>query len=51
PRALAYLSIHLQREKELVQYIKSLTKRRTLPSRLIIRYLTSSLLSRDVLER
>jgi transcriptional regulator with XRE-family HTH domain len=51
PRALAHLSIYPQREKELVQYIESLTKRRTPPSRPIIRHLASSLLGRDVLER
>ena len=50
PRAFAHLSIHPQREKELVQYIESLTERRTPPSRTIIRSLASSLLGREVLE-
>jgi hypothetical protein len=50
PRHLAHLSLHPQQEQELVQYIKTLTKRRTQPTRTIIRNFTLSLASREVSE-
>jgi len=50
PHRLAHLSLHPQHEAELVRYIKTLTERRTPPTRVMIRNFASSLVGRDVSE-
>jgi hypothetical protein len=50
PRHLAQLSLHPHQETELLQYITTLTERRTPPSRTMIRNFASSLAGREVSE-
>ena len=50
PNKLAHLSLHPQYEKELIRYIKILTKRRIPPTRAMIRNFASSLAGKEVLE-
>ncbi|KAF1937087.1 hypothetical protein EJ02DRAFT_447676 [Clathrospora elynae] len=50
PRRLTQLSLHPQHKTELIQYIKLLTKRRTPPSRTMIRNFALSLAGREVSE-
>jgi hypothetical protein len=50
PRHLAQVSLHPEHETELIQYIKSLTDRRTPPTRVMVRSFASSLVGREVSE-
>ncbi len=50
PHTLAHHILHPQQEKELVQYIKRLTERRTPPTRVMIRGFASSLAGKEVSE-
>ena len=50
PHAIAHQKLHPQRELELVQYIKTLTERRTPPSRRMIRNFASTLAGGEVSE-
>jgi hypothetical protein len=51
PHALAHLSLHPQRESELIQHIKLVIERRLTPKRAMIRTFASSLLGREVSDR
>ncbi|KAI1672200.1 hypothetical protein L13192_03059 [Pyrenophora tritici-repentis] len=50
PHTLAHLILHPHQETELLQYITTLTKRRTPPTRAMIRNFASSLVGREVSE-
>ena len=50
PRRIKHLSLNPQHEKELVEYIKTLSERRTPPTRTMISNFASSLVGRKVSE-